>query len=165
MLVGGIIVWVREGLILRVCVWSLPCRFVLLTMLGWGTPHVCRIRVWEILAESISWATETKWERESFNSHNHLHVTFAIFFVSTIISTKVNHSQYINKHCDSLNMWSDRSIGQHWGVQWCIFVKTVMSLSVCRVWQDKVHKGLEVNNSVWRGSPDSHIETLRFLFP
>lgn len=123
-----------------VCVWSLPCRFVLLTMFGWGTPHVCRMRVWEILAESISWATETERERErgSFNSHNNLHVTFF-----------VNHSQYIKKHWVSLDLWGVRPIGQHWGVQWWIFVKTVMSPSVCRVWQDEVHKGLEVNNSVW----------------
>lgn len=43
---------------------GLPCRFALLTMLGWGTAHVCRMRVWEMLAESISWAAEREGGRE-----------------------------------------------------------------------------------------------------
>lgn len=50
----------RESETLMVGFWSLPCRFAPLTMFGWGTPHVCRIRVWEILAESISWATDSE---------------------------------------------------------------------------------------------------------
>lgn len=40
---------------------SLPCRFAPLTMLGCGTAQVCRIRVCERLAESISWAAE-RWK-------------------------------------------------------------------------------------------------------
>lgn len=40
---------------------GLPCRLALLTMLGCGTAQVCRIRVCEMLAESISWAAQ-RWK-------------------------------------------------------------------------------------------------------
>ena len=94
-------VWPREGMIVClcvrvcvcacVCVWSLPCSgFGPLTMLGWGTPHVCRIRVWEILAESISWATEG----ERFIII--ITVNLVIVFVCTIIIVKNLHQSH---HC------------------------------------------------------------------
>lgn len=57
-----------------VCVRSLPCRFAPLTMLGWGTAHVWRIRVWEILAESISWAEKADKQGRKFD--------FSLYFQS-----------------------------------------------------------------------------------